>query len=127
MPGFRKRFVSKYIRLFAAAFCACSLLAGPAIPARAAAPSAAELLLEANRALPVQSDEIPGWPAGPVIGAESAILMEARTGAILYSKNIHMREYPASTTKILTALIAAERCQMDEIVTFSHDAVFDTP
>ena len=127
MPGFRKRSVSKYIRLFAAAFCACSLLAGPDIPARAAAPSAAELLLEANRALPVQSDEIPGWPAGPVIGAESAILMEARTGAILYSKNIHMREYPASTTKILTALIAAERCQMDEIVTFSHDAVFDTP
>ena len=127
MSGFRKRSVSKYIRLFAAAFCACSLLAGPAIPARAAAPSAAELLLEANRALPVQSDEIPGWPAGPVIGAESAILMEARTGTILYSKNIHMREYPASTTKILTALIAAERCQMDEIVTFSHDAVFDTP
>lgn len=127
MSGFRKRSVSKYIRLFAAAFCACSLLAGPDVPARAAAPSAAELLLEANRALPVQSDEIPGWPAGPVIGAESAILMEARTGAILYSKNIHMREYPASTTKILTALIAAERCQMDEIVTFSHDAVFDTP
>ena len=115
----------KYIRLFAAVLCAGSLT--PALPVEAQAPSAAELALEANRALPVQSNEVPNWPAGPVVGAESAILMELQTGTILYSKNIHQREYPASTTKILTTLIAAERCQMDEIVTFSHDAVFDTP
>ena len=38
-----------------------------------------------------------------------------------------MQEYPASTTKILTTLIASEQCSMDEIVTFSYDAVFDTP
>ncbi|MCI9336398.1 MAG: D-alanyl-D-alanine carboxypeptidase [Lachnospiraceae bacterium] len=127
MPGFRKRSIHIFIRFFAAALCAGGLLTVLAVPARAAALSDAELLLEANRALPVQSNEIPGWPAGPVIGAESAILIEARTGTVLYSKNIHMREYPASTTKILTALIAAEQCEMDEIVTFSHDAVFDTP
>ena len=117
----------KYIRLFAAVLCAGSLALAPALPVEAQAPSAAELLLAANRALPVQSNEVPNWPAGPVVGAESAILMELQTGTILYSKNIHQREYPASTTKILTTLIAAERCQMDEIVTFSHDAVFDTP
>ena len=117
----------KYIRLFAAVLCAGSLALAPALPVEAQAPSAAELLLAANRALPVQSNEVPNWPAGPVVGAESAILMELQTGTILYAKNIHQREYPASTTKILTTLIAAERCQMDEIVTFSHDAVFDTP
>ena len=117
----------KYIRLFAAVLCAGSLALAPALPVKAQAPSAAELLLAANRALPVQSNEVPNWPAGPVVGAESAILMELQTGTILYAKNIHQREYPASTTKILTTLIAAERCQMDEIVTFSHDAVFDTP
>ncbi len=117
----------KYIRLFAAVLCAGSLALSPALPAEAQAPTAAELALAANRALPVQSNEVPNWPAGPVVGAESAILMELQTGTILYSKNIHQREYPASTTKILTTLIAAERCQMDEIVTFSHDAVFDTP
>lgn len=117
----------KYIRLFAAVLCAGSLALAPALPATAQAPSAAELLLAANRALPVQSNEVPNWPAGPVVGAESAILMELQTGTILYAKNIHQREYPASTTKILTTLIAAERCQMDEIVPFSHDAVFDTP
>ena len=32
--------------------------------------------------------------------------------------------YPASTTKILTCLIAVENCSMDEVITFSHDAVF---
>ena len=117
----------KYIRLFAAVLCAGSLALAPALPVEAQAPSAAELLLAANRALPVQSNEVPNWPAGPVVGAESAILMELQTGTILYAKNIHQREYPASTTKILTTLIAAERCQMDEIVPFSHDAVFDTP
>ena len=59
------------------------------------------------------------------ISAESAILMDADTGAILYAKNIHQKEYPASTTKILTTLIASERCSMDEIVDFSYDAVHD--
>ena len=86
-----------------------------------------EARLEIQRAMPVQSNEVPNWPAGPVVSAESAILMEVDSGAILYEKNIHHREYPASTTKILTTLIATERCAMDEIVTFSHDAVFDTP
>ena len=65
------------------------------------------------------------WPTGPVVSAESAILIDADTGAILYAKNIHQKEYPASTTKILTTLIASERCSMDEIVDFSYDAVHD--
>ena len=92
-----------------------------------ASASEAETRLETHRAMEIQSNEIQSWPTGPVVGAESAILMEAETGTVLYSKNIHQRQYPASTTKILTALIASERCGMDEIVTFSNDAVFDTP
>ncbi len=81
--------------------------------------------LAANQSLAVQSNEIENWPTGPVVGAESAILMEADTGTILYAKNIHKQQFPASTTKILTTLIASERCSMDELVSFSHDAVFD--
>ncbi len=92
-----------------------------------AEPSTAQQRLDAQRAMEIQSNQIPDWPAGPVVGAESAILMEADTGTILYAKNIHQRQYPASTTKILTTLIATERCSLDEIVSFSHDAVFDTP
>ena len=49
--------------------------------------------------------------------------MEVNTGTILYSKNIHAQLYPASITKILTALIAVEECDMNEMVTFSYDAV----
>ena len=83
--------------------------------------------IAANRAISIESNEIDGWPEGPVVSAEAAILMELETGTILYEKNIHAKEYPASTTKILTTLLVSEHCSLDEIVTFSHDAVFDTP
>jgi len=78
---------------------------------------------EARKSLPVETNSIPNWPQGPSIGAEGAILMDADSGAILYGKNIHEKLYPASTTKILTTLIAAENSNLDDIVTFSHDAV----
>lgn len=93
----------------------------------ASASSDAELRLETHRAMDIQSNEIQNWPTGPVVGAESAILMEAETGTILYEKNIHEKLYPASVTKILTCLIGAEQCQMDEDVVVSHDAVFSIP
>ena len=80
--------------------------------------------MENRKSLPIQSNEIENWPAGPAVGAQSAIVVEANTGVILYSKNIHEKLYPASTTKILTALIAAENSTLDEMVTFSYDAVF---
>lgn len=83
--------------------------------------------IQAQQDIPVESNEVPGWPTGPVVTAESAILMEAETGTILYAKNIHARQYPASTTKILTTLIAAEQCSLDEWVTFSREAIYDTP
>ncbi len=120
-----RRFFHSWISSFTAFACAGILFLEAGLSVHAA--SKTELALENNRALPIQSNETPNWPTGPVVGAESAILMELETGAILYEKNIHMKEYPASTTKILTTLMASELCSMDEIVTFSHDAVFDTP
>lgn len=82
---------------------------------------------EARRLLPIQSNEIENWPVGPKTSAQSAILMDADTGVILYAKNIHEKLYPASTTKILTCLLAMERGNLDDMVTFSHDAVFSVP
>lgn len=82
---------------------------------------------EARIAIPIETNQIPNWPEGPVVNAQSAILMDADSGAILYAKNVHEKLYPASTTKLLTCLIATEQCSMDEVVTFSHDAVFDAP
>ena len=52
--------------------------------------------------------------------------MDIDTGTILYKKNINEKCYPASITKILTTLIAVENCSMDEIVTFSSDAIYNT-
>lgn len=82
---------------------------------------------EARKSLPIQTNEIDNWPVGPAISAESAILMDANTGIILYAKNIHEKSYPASTTKLLTCLIAMERGNLDDMVDFSHEAVFSLP
>ena len=82
---------------------------------------------EDRKSLPIQSNEIDNWPAGPEIGAQAAIVMDVNTGVILYAKNIHEKLYPASTTKILTCLIAMEQGNLDDMVEFSSDAVFSVP
>ena len=64
------------------------------------------------------------WPEGPQVDSPSAIVMEVNTGTVLYEKNSHEQLYPASITKIMTTMLALENCSMDEIVTFSADAVF---
>lgn len=50
--------------------------------------------------------------------------MEVSTGTILYEKNIHQTYYPASITKILTVLVAIENCDLEELVTVPHEAVY---
>lgn len=72
----------------------------------------------------IQSNQIPNWPLGPEISAAGAILLDADTGTILYEKNAYERFYPASTTKILTTLVAIERSNLEDMVTFSRNAVF---
>lgn len=65
------------------------------------------------------------WPAGPQISAEGAILIEAETGAVLFEKNATEAFYPASTTKLMTVLLALENSALGETVTASHDAVYN--
>lgn len=80
---------------------------------------------EAGLAMPVQSNSISGWPEGPAISSPAAILMDMDTGAVLYAKNINDQHYPASITKIMTALLAVEKGQANQSVVFSHDAVYN--
>lgn len=84
-----------------------------------------ELLEEAEERKndPVESNNVANWPQGPLIGAKAAILMDADTGAILYSKNINEPLYPASITKLMTCLIAVENCSLDEIITVNQSAI----
>lgn len=63
------------------------------------------------------------WPSNVSIEADGGILIDANSGTVIYGKNIHNAYYPASITKILTALVTIENCDMDEIVTFTHSAV----
>ena len=62
------------------------------------------------------------WPAGPEIQGDGAIVIDADSGSILYEKDIYGKYYPASTTKILTTLVALENSTMDEVVTVSYAA-----
>lgn len=54
------------------------------------------------------TDSIKNWVKGPQIEGESAILVDMFTGAVLYSKNADKAQYPASITKIMTALLGCE-------------------
>ncbi len=67
----------------------------------------------------------PAWPSDMGIMAEAGIVMDANTGAVLFGQNIHVAYAPASITKLLTALVVAEHTDLDEMVTFSHAAVYD--
>ena len=116
----------KHFLLLAGALAACLVLTTP-LSAKADKTSEKEERIAAHQAMAIQSNARTSWPAGPVVSAESAILIEAETATILYEKNIHKQQYPASTTKILTALLAYENSSLDEIVTFSHDDVFGIP
>ncbi|MCM1284207.1 MAG: D-alanyl-D-alanine carboxypeptidase [Muribaculaceae bacterium] len=75
-------------------------------------------------AAPLQVQAEVYWPEGPGVSCPSAIVMEVNTGTVLYAKKSHKKRYPASITKILTALLAVESCGMDETVVFSADAVY---
>lgn len=58
------------------------------------------------------------------INAESAVLIDADTGQVLFEKNASAKMFPASTTKALTALIIAEDLKLDEQVTIDKDTPF---
>ena len=71
--------------------------------------------------LPALAEEM--WPAGIDTESASMIVVEEDSGAVLLQKAPNKENYPASITKIMTALLAIENCDMDEVVTFSEDAV----
>lgn len=62
------------------------------------------------------------------IEAPNLLLGEnSNTEKILYSRNIYEKIYPASITKLMTALLTVENCELDDIVTISENAVHSVP
>ena len=73
-------------------------------------------------------DEKPELPADPDILAKAALLVDANTGAVAYAKNEHQELYPASLTKIMTALLTLEaidagKLSMDQELTATATAL----
>lgn len=71
----------------------------------------------------VVSADIVSWPSGPGLVAETAVMIDASTGSVLFDKKCHQKMYPASITKIMTALLTIENCNLDDTVTFSQSAI----
>lgn len=91
--------------LLTAGFCLC--MAGTALAAE-----------------PVASEAYTAPPGDllPAVTARSAVVMEAATGKVLYSRNMDERRYPASTTKIMTLIVALEQGSLDDMVSVSDNA-----
>jgi D-alanyl-D-alanine carboxypeptidase (penicillin-binding protein 5/6) len=64
-----------------------------------------------------------GWAGAPQVQARAAVLMDAETGQVLFAKNAHQPLPPASLTKIMTAIVVLERCELDAGVKASQRAV----
>ena len=79
--------------------------------------------LDAAYKIKTESNDIPKWPEGPGTYGEAAIVMEVGTGAILYAKNIDAHFYPASITKLLTALVAFENADLSDEVRVTESSV----
>ncbi len=80
-------------------------------------------LLVSSTAIAAGTKNSEDWPDQPSVYAQSAIIMEASTGLVLYQKNINDEHYPASITKIMTVLLALENSSLGDTVTFSKNVV----
>ena len=65
----------------------------------------------------VDAKEVDSKSIIPIVSADSAVLIDATTGEILYSKNKDVAYPPASTTKTMTALLTIERFKLSDVVT----------
>lgn len=67
------------------------------------------------------------YAASPNITSEAAILVEVSTGKIIYEKNSTKQMFPASTTKVLSAILVIENCNLSDLVTVSETALSNIP
>lgn len=74
---------------------------------------------------PAEAVSIAGWPEAPEVTSETAVMIDAETGAVLYDKGMNEYRYPASITKIMTLLVAIENSSPKDIVTFTETGIRD--
>ena len=85
-------------------------------------------VVQPTRIEPPPQAEPTATPCAPMLGiqpnvkAACAVLIDSNSGQILYGKNEHARRPNASTTKIMTAILLIERCDMADTITVSKNA-----
>lgn len=72
----------------------------------------------------IKTNAVAGSLQSPEIRSESAVLIDAVSGQVLYQKNMNKKMYPASITKIMTGLLALEKGDLFQTLTMSYEAVF---
>lgn len=65
--------------------------------------------------------------AEPNVSAEAIYSVEVSTGKVLFEKNAHEKRFPASTTKVMTALLVLENCELTDTATASYNAISIIP
>ena len=71
----------------------------------------------------IATNAISGWPQGPEITSEAAVVMDEKTNTILYSKNMDSALYPSAAVKIMTCLVALENSALTDNVTMTATGV----
>jgi len=69
------------------------------------------------------SDDTAAHPGAPKVDAVAGILLDADTGSILWARDPHTARPPASTTKVLSTMVALDNLDPDQVVTISDDAL----
>ena len=84
---------------------------------------------ESDQTTGVDTSNLPNTArtAPPAITTLSGIVMDIDSGTILYEKDAYTKRYPASITKIMTALITLEKGNLSDTITMSKEAVDNTP
>ena len=108
----RKRTV--FSLLLSAGLSASLILGSPAFAEEAATDTAASS---------ITTNQISGWPQGPEITSEAAVILEDSTDTTLYAKNMDEVLYPGSTVKIMTCLLALENSNLTDEVTMTATGV----
>ncbi|MDO4938980.1 MAG: D-alanyl-D-alanine carboxypeptidase family protein [Lachnospiraceae bacterium] len=89
------------------------------------ADTGSSMVTSANEASVVTSQAANSSAAGiqvPELNSATGIVINADTGEVLWGKDENTRYYPASITKVMTALLVMENCSLDDMVTFSKSA-----
>jgi D-alanyl-D-alanine carboxypeptidase (penicillin-binding protein 5/6) len=118
-----KRNPGKKLALLALA----AVLSIGAVPAAAmaepASSASASAVTSASAETASTDSGLKAWPEAPEVYSKAAVVMDADTGAILYSRNMDEKMYPASVTKIMTCLLALEKGNPDDQVEMTDTGV----